>query len=83
MDFKDLVTKRFSARKYTTEAVSDKQLHYLLECARLAPSAVNKQPWKFIVVKSEEAKAKLRETYNRDWFATAPLYIICMKNYFK
>ena len=80
MDFKDLVTKRFSARKYTTEAVSDKQLHYLLECARLAPSAVNKQPWKFIVVKSEEAKAKLRETYNRDWFATAPLYIICMKN---
>ena len=28
MDFKDLVTQRFSARKYTTEAVSDKQLHW-------------------------------------------------------
>lgn len=56
MDFKDLATKRFSARKYTTEAVSDKQLHYLLECARLAPSAVNKQPWKFIVERAKKQK---------------------------
>ena len=44
MDFKDLVTKRFSARKYTTEAVSDKQLHYLLECARLAPLLSTNNP---------------------------------------
>lgn len=35
MDFKDLATKRFSARKYTTEAVSDKQLHYLLGFYRI------------------------------------------------
>ena len=52
MNFKDLVTQRFSARKYTNENVSQKELDYILECARLAPSAVNKQPWKFVVVKS-------------------------------
>ena len=45
MNFKDLVTQRFSARKYTNETVSQKELDYILECARLAPSAVNKQPW--------------------------------------
>lgn len=54
MNFKDLVTQRFSARKYTNETVSQKELDYILECARLAPSAVNKQPWKFVVVKSEK-----------------------------
>lgn len=80
MNFIDLVSKRFSARKFTKQTVSSADLNYLLTCARLAPSAVNKQPWKFIIVKSEEAKAQLYQTYNREWFATAPLYILCMKN---
>lgn len=79
MNFKDLVTQRFSARKYTNETISQKELDYILECARLAPSAVNKQPWKFVVVKSEKMKSLLQQTYNREWFTTAPLYIICMK----
>lgn len=80
MNFKELVTKRFSARKFTTETVAEEDLNYLLECARLAPSAVNKQPWRFVVVKSDEAKSKLQQTYDREWFTTAPLYILCLKN---
>lgn len=80
MTLKDLCAERFSARKYTAEPVSDADLNYILECVRLAPSAVNFQPWKFVVVKSEEAKAKLQKAYNREWFATAPLYIIGYKN---
>ena len=35
------------------------------------------KPWMFRVVKSEADKAKLQECYNREWFATAPMYIIC------
>ena len=69
--------QRFSARKFTDQKVSPSDLDYLLECARLAPSAVNRQPWHFVVVESEEAKARLRQVYNREWFATAPLYIVC------
>ena len=80
MNMLELSGARFSARKYTNEAVSKQDLDYILECVRLAPSACNRQPWKFILVKSEEAKTKLRECYNRDWFTTAPMYIICMKN---
>lgn len=59
MNILELSQTRFSARKYTDEAVSDDDLAYILECARLAPSAVNRQPWKFVVVRSKEAKEQL------------------------
>lgn len=77
MNMLELSRQRFSARKFTDQKVSSSDLDYLLECARLAPSAVNRQPWHFVVVESEEAKARLRQVYNREWFATAPLYIVC------
>lgn len=80
MNILELSQTRFSARKYTDEAVSDDDLAYILECVRLAPSAVNRQPWKFVVVRSKEAKEQLWQAYDRDWFRTAPLYIVCMKN---
>jgi nitroreductase len=47
-----------------------------MECVRLAPSAVNKQPWQFRIVTDEDEKAKLQQCYNRDWFKTAPMYVI-------
>ena len=40
MNILELSQTRFSARKYTDEPVSDDDLAYILECARLAPSAV-------------------------------------------
>lgn len=80
MNILELSQTRFSARKYTDEAVSDDDLAYILECVRLAPSAVNRQPWKFVVVRSKETKEQLWQAYDRDWFRTAPLYIVCMKN---
>ena len=49
-----LSQERFSARKFTSEAVSQEDLDYILECVRLAPSAVNKQPWKWLIVRSDE-----------------------------
>lgn len=80
MDFKELSTRRFSARKYTDEPVSEEDLNYILECVRLAPSAVNRQPWHWLVVESDEAKAKLQQCYEREWFATAPMYLVGMRS---
>ena len=80
MNIKELSQKRFSARKYTAEPVSREDIDYIMECVRMAPSAVNRQPWKFIIVSSEEARQKLWHTYEREWFRTAPLYIVCMKD---
>lgn len=77
MTFKELSDLRFSVRSYTDEVVSKEQLDYILECARLAPSAVNFQPWHFYVVTKAEDKEKIHQCYSRDWIQTAPMYIIC------
>ena len=74
MDFQELVRKRFSARNYRPDEVETSKLDYILECARLAPSAVNFQPWKFLVIKSERQKENIRQCYDREWYKTAPLY---------
>ena len=52
MDFLELTKKRYSVRSYTSQEVEKEKLDYIFECARYAPSAVNKQPWQFIVINS-------------------------------
>jgi nitroreductase len=76
MNFLELVKNRYSCRAYKSLDVEKEKLEYILECVRFAPSAVNKQPWLFHIVSNEEEKAKLQQCYNRDWFKTAPMYII-------
>ena len=78
MELLNIISKRRSVREYTTEDIEQEKIDYLMECARLAPSAVNYQPWKFIIVKSTEKKALLHQCYHREWFAHAPLYIIAL-----
>ncbi len=56
MDFKDLVSKRQSCRNYSDKVVSREDLINIVETARLAPSACNSQPWKFIIADQEMAK---------------------------
>jgi nitroreductase len=76
MDFLELVKNRYSCRNYQTRNVEKEKLAYILECVRFAPSAVNKQPWRFHLITSQEDITKLQQCYNRDWFKTAPMYII-------
>lgn len=76
MNFLELVKQRYSCRAYKPLGVEKEKLDYILECVRLAPSAVNKQPWRFRIVSKEEDKAKLQQCYNRDWFKTAPMYVV-------
>lgn len=80
MEFLSLVTSRHSVRRFSSEPVDDRQLDAVLEAVRLAPSACNRQPWKFLIVRSEEAKARLRQCYDRSWFASAPMYIVCLRD---
>ena len=78
MSFKSLSLLRYSVRTYKKElSVEDVKLKYILECVRLAPSAVNYQPWKFLVLKSEEARQKVYPCYDRPWFREAPVIIVC------
>ena len=50
MDFSELVQKRQSDRKYAPKPVAREHILKCLEAARMAPSACNSQPWKFVVV---------------------------------
>lgn len=58
-DFLSLVKARQSERKYHDRPVEKEKLHRCLEAARLAPSACNSQPWKFIVVDDPDIRDAL------------------------
>lgn len=76
MDFLDLVNKRRSVRRYSSQEVEQHKIDYILECARMAPSAVNFQLWRLSVVRNPETLAALQQCYPREWFSTAPLCIV-------
>ena len=61
MNFLELTKARYSCRDYQPTSVEKEKLDYIMECVRFAPSAVNKQPWRFHIVTSEEDKAKLTQ----------------------
>ncbi len=64
MEFLELVKKRKSTRKYSLKPINNDTLDKCMEAARLAPSACNSQPWKFIVVKGAEKDRLVRESFN-------------------
>lgn len=75
LEFKDVVTKRYSVRGYASTPVSDDTIRKLFDIVRYAPSAYNNQPWIFIVVRSPKGREALCQSYNRKWFADAPVLI--------
>ncbi len=59
MDFAELIKVRQSVRSYSDKAVEKEKIEKCLEAVRLAPSASNSQPWKYIVVDEENLKNKV------------------------
>ena len=81
MNFLELARKRCSVRQYSDRSVEPEKMDYVLEAARLAPSAVNKQPWRILLIESEEKRQQLQNCYDREWFKQAPLYLIVCGNH--
>ena len=68
---------RRSVRKYRPDPVPEETLGRVLEAARLAPSGKNLQPWRFILVRSAEAKKRLAQaSANQAFIAEAPLIVV-------
>ena len=73
MDFTELITKRESIRSYDPlRPVSEEALRRILDAGRIALSAANRQPWKFLVISSPRMLEKVRPCYTREWFGDAP-----------
>jgi nitroreductase/dihydropteridine reductase len=58
------LTKRYTTKKYdASKRISPENLEVIYEAIRLSPSSINSQPWKFIVIESEEAKQRMHDTF--------------------
>lgn len=77
MDVMDAIIQRESVRSYKSTPVEDSKLKLLLEAARLAPSASNRQEWRFVVVTDKKIRQKLMAAAaNQRFVAEAPVVIV-------
>lgn len=76
MDIYEVMKKRRSVRSYRPESVEEEKLNRILEAAQSAPSAANRQPVCFLIIKDYKTKLQLKDAYKEEWFYTAPI-IIC------
>lgn len=81
MIFSELVNRRHSVRNFSAKAIEEEKILYIKECVRLAPSAVNFQPWTFLWIENPDKLHELQKTYNRSWFATAPAVVVACANH--
>ncbi len=76
MTFSELAKQRYSVRKFSTQSIEEEKMSAILEAAKVAPTAANKQPQKIYVVKSEEMKTKLAGVC-KFTFGAPVIFIIC------
>jgi nitroreductase len=77
MEFSELINKRYSVRAYKSDPIEEEKISCVLNAARLAPTASNRQPIKIIVVHTSGKEEDLLSIYPRKWFVQAPI-IICV-----
>jgi len=76
MNFIEIASKRYSARAYKRQLIEDEKLQQVLEAARLAPTAANRQPFQLIVIHTKGREEELRQIYDASWFVQAPI-VVC------
>jgi nitroreductase len=75
MSLGELVKQRFSVRAYLDRPVEEEKIMQVLEAARVAPSAANRQPWHFVVITDPAQRTALGEAYGKEWFVDAPVQL--------
>lgn len=81
MNVFEAIRGRRSIRSFASEPVDEKDLKKILEAAIAAPSAGNRQPWEFVVVKNPEQKRKLADAaFGQSFIEEAPVAIVVCAN---
>jgi len=79
MNVLEAIKTRRSIRKYKLSEIPVEDLKEILKAAQLAPSAGNKQPWRFVVVSDAETKRRLAEVArNQMWIADAGVVVVAL-----
>ena len=79
MNLYEVIQKRRSIRKYKQQPIPPDVLSRIGDAVRLAPSACNLQPLKFLVISSKEKKKSLKGII-QDWALEAPLLVVALGN---
>jgi nitroreductase len=70
------ILQRRSIRSFTSTPVEKDQVERILEAGRLAPSAKNRQEWRFIAIQKKEVRQKMMEAaFGQDYVGQAPIII--------
>ncbi|MCK9572980.1 MAG: nitroreductase family protein [Candidatus Omnitrophica bacterium] len=78
MDVFEAIKKRRSVREYLDKPVEEQKLKEILEAARLAPSASNKQEWRFVVVTNKGLREQLvKAAKGQAFVGQVPVVIAC------
>lgn len=73
----ELIKKRRSVRKFTSQSVDKKTINYILEAGRISASGGNEQAWKFGLIDDKDLIKVISEiSYNQSWISTAPFLIV-------
>jgi nitroreductase len=77
MDVFHAIKLRRSIRAYQDKPIEEEKLQRVLEAGRLAPSAKNRQEWRYVLVKDKELRKKLAVACNNQYFISeAPVVIV-------
>jgi nitroreductase len=76
VDVFEAIRTRRSIRKYRPEPIPNEKLNMILEAARLAPSAGNRQPWRFIVVQAADRKKEVAQAADNQTFLSDAAAIV-------
>jgi len=75
VEYSELIATRYSVRAYRPDPVEYEKLQAVLEAARLAPTAANRQPFQLVVMHTAGREGEIGKIYRRPWFVQAPLVI--------
>lgn len=78
MDFYDVVAARRSIRAYRSDAVEEEKLARIREAVRQAPTACNRQPFRFLELREGLAREAVESCYSREWIRSAPLLVVAV-----
>jgi nitroreductase len=80
MDVEKAIRERRSIRSFKDKEISDDLINKILEAGRLAPSAHNVQPWRYLVIKDKETKEMLEKekAFVQPFVHKSPVLIVCL-----
>jgi len=74
--FFDLAKTRYSCRMYSDKPIPKQHIESIFESVRVAPSAKNLQPWRFVVITQSPLREQIVACYKSSWLNSAPVIIV-------